>query len=239
MRPSAGASSLSSAPRKQSVTETGPSVAPASGNAPTTFFMASERMLDAQQTPTASVSESSFGIRSMGEEGSSPEADNDKDDSNSNGRRRSTIKQRKPVQRDPSMDSLGLGSFAGSDDSSPSRPPKNLSNLSSASQPLTPLSFASPTLDSSDPYSPKSMSLRSFRPSDDDSLDGRSSQAVISDDEEDEEAGPPLSASMSAPQFIMPSIMMPSRRPFTAKGHDLGRLKILLAGSSGISSLLT
>lgn len=38
----------------------------------------------------------------------------------------------------------------------------------------------------------------------------------------------------SAPQLVMPSINMPSRRPFTETGKNLGRLKILLAGNSGV-----
>ncbi|KAI5808518.1 Septin-domain-containing protein, partial [Peziza echinospora] len=36
------------------------------------------------------------------------------------------------------------------------------------------------------------------------------------------------------PQFIMPTIRMPSRRPFTDRGKRVGRLKILIAGDSGI-----
>jgi hypothetical protein len=32
----------------------------------------------------------------------------------------------------------------------------------------------------------------------------------------------------------MPSIKMPSRRPFTETGKNFGRLKILLAGHSGM-----
>ncbi|KAJ2997173.1 hypothetical protein NUW58_g735 [Xylaria curta] len=38
----------------------------------------------------------------------------------------------------------------------------------------------------------------------------------------------------SAPQLVMPSINMPSRRPFTNTGKSIGRLKILLAGNSGV-----
>ncbi|TGJ84638.1 hypothetical protein E0Z10_g4091 [Xylaria hypoxylon] len=54
-----------------------------------------------------------------------------------------------------------------------------------------------------------------------------------------ESAGEPVSTSSmlgsgSAPQLVMPSIMMPSRRPFTETGQHLGRLKILLAGDSGM-----
>lgn len=38
----------------------------------------------------------------------------------------------------------------------------------------------------------------------------------------------------SAPQLIMPSIKMPSRRPFTDEGKRMGRLKVLIAGDSGV-----
>ncbi|CAK7231316.1 hypothetical protein SCUCBS95973_007871 [Sporothrix curviconia] len=38
----------------------------------------------------------------------------------------------------------------------------------------------------------------------------------------------------SAPQLIMPSIKMPSRRPFTEAGKNMGRLKVLIAGDSGL-----
>ncbi|KAK2014675.1 hypothetical protein LZ32DRAFT_603074 [Colletotrichum eremochloae] len=50
------------------------------------------------------------------------------------------------------------------------------------------------------------------------------------------ELGQPQSASSgeAAQQFIMPTINVPSRRPFTATGKSLGRLKILLAGRSGL-----
>lgn len=37
-----------------------------------------------------------------------------------------------------------------------------------------------------------------------------------------------------AQEFIMPTIKMPARRPFTTRGKDLGRLKILVAGDSGM-----
>ncbi|KAF3901687.1 Septin-4 [Orbilia brochopaga] len=43
-----------------------------------------------------------------------------------------------------------------------------------------------------------------------------------------------LDSSVLSTQFIMPTIKMPSRRPFTTRGKDLGRLKILVAGDSGI-----
>ncbi|KAK2002150.1 heat shock protein [Colletotrichum falcatum] len=50
------------------------------------------------------------------------------------------------------------------------------------------------------------------------------------------EHGQPQSAysGEAAQQFIMPTINVPSRRPFTETGKGLGRLKILLAGRSGM-----
>ncbi|KAK1780350.1 Septin-domain-containing protein [Copromyces sp. CBS 386.78] len=43
-----------------------------------------------------------------------------------------------------------------------------------------------------------------------------------------------MMGSGSAPQLIMPSIKMPSRRPFTDQGKSMGRLKVLIAGDSGV-----
>ncbi|KAJ4292220.1 hypothetical protein N0V88_005851 [Collariella sp. IMI 366227] len=65
--------------------------------------------------------------------------------------------------------------------------------------------------------------------------------AVEDDDEEEEDHGEDPNAtgsfmmdSGSAPQLIMPSIKMPSRRPFTDEGKRMGRLKVLVAGDSGV-----
>jgi len=68
--------------------------------------------------------------------------------------------------------------------------------------------------------------------------DDAASQAILSSgDEEDEEAVVHLhqmdASQMEAPQLVMPSINMPSRRPFTERGMEIGKLKILLAGSKG------
>lgn len=37
----------------------------------------------------------------------------------------------------------------------------------------------------------------------------------------------------SQPELIMPSIKMPSRRPFTERGKGLGRFKVMVAGRKG------
>ncbi|TQN71882.1 Septin-7 [Colletotrichum shisoi] len=50
------------------------------------------------------------------------------------------------------------------------------------------------------------------------------------------EPGQPQSSYVGegAQQFIMPTINVPSRRPFTETGKSLGRLKLLMAGRSGL-----
>ena len=96
--------------------------------------------------------------------------------------------------------------------------------------PLTPLLLPSRT--TSAPSSPKSTSERSLRKSDEESIgDETGSQAIVSSGEEEPE--PPSAMLDSAPQLIMPSIKMPSRRPFTQRGKTIGRLKILVAGNQG------
>lgn len=52
--------------------------------------------------------------------------------------------------------------------------------------------------------------------------------------EADPEPLPSVMDSGSAPQLVMPSIRMPSRRPFTDEGKRIGRLKVLIAGDSGV-----
>lgn len=71
------------------------------------------------------------------------------------------------------------------------------------------------------------------------SLVGSVSENAITSDEEwgDDHAPRPILSMMdsgSAPQLVMPSIKMPSRRPFTERGKSLGRLKVLVAGRSGV-----
>lgn len=58
--------------------------------------------------------------------------------------------------------------------------------------------------------------------------DDAASQAIMSSGEEEDEHVP-----QEASQLVMPSLSLPSRRPFTEKGRHLGRLKILIAGDSG------
>ena len=104
------------------------------------------------------------------------------------------------------------------------------------------------------PSSPKSLASRQshskFSSTSDDELltnaDETGSQAILSSEEEDEHdtgrernaiAEIPHSVAEgvqdSQPELIMPSIKMPSRRPFTQRGSRLGRFKIMVAGRKG------
>jgi hypothetical protein len=64
-------------------------------------------------------------------------------------------------------------------------------------------------------------------------MDDVASQAIVSSGDEEGNPDTEMLDSGSAPQLVMPSIKMPSRRPFTEKGKNMGRLKVLIAGDSG------
>ena len=208
---------------------------------PTTFFMASESMLE--RTSTTSISsgnEANFGVQSIEEstEGFHPcneieEEDIVEGNYVQGNRRRSTIKRGLLYNRDSSVDGISQASGSNSTSSSPKRSrPRPQGSGAHTSQPLTPISFASPALGLSLPSSPKSTSTLSLRHSDEESLDEGGSQAIVSSGEEDTDAQSPVHE--ITPQLIMPSIKMPSRRPYTERGKDVGKLKILFAGDSGM-----
>ena len=141
----------------------------------------------------------------------SPSLDHDDLDSR---RRRSTIKARSPQT-----------SRRGSSHSNTSSSRAEVRSLPTASQPAFPLH--EPSL----PSSPDTRSSRSLPRSRASSGAGdNSSQAVLSSEDDE-----PVSSIVqdSAPQLIMPSIKMPSRRPFTQRGKAMGRCKIMVAGSKG------
>ncbi|KAM5458135.1 hypothetical protein MaudCBS49596_000045 [Microsporum audouinii] len=81
------------------------------------------------------------------------------------------------------------------------------------------------------PSSPKSTSTRSFRHVDDMSAVDEISYQNGGEIEDSLVESSELPDSSS--QLVMPSIKMPSRRPFTERGKAMGRLKFLLAGAPG------
>ena len=241
MRP--GADVFGRRSRKDLDATTGLTTASLAHNMPTSFCMASENELDSSSTKAFRPgSESTFGVRSLQEtihEASPSKSIRDDDEGDdegvgngSEGRRRSTLKTSlRDLTRDSSRGSVERAPVS-TGNSSPYNPSQADHSAPSMSQSFASLSSQAPL--SSMPSSPKSFSNRSFRPSDEESLDEGGSQAIVSS--EDDEVDPRSQSSIqdSAPQLIMPSIKMPSRRPFTERGKDIGRLKVLIAGDTGM-----
>lgn len=87
------------------------------------------------------------------------------------------------------------------------------------------------------PTTPRSESVQSFRLSDEESSVAweTNSQAVQSSNGDDDDKVSELDLSQERePQLVMPSISMPARRPFTARGRTMGRLKVMVVGPSGV-----
>ncbi|QSZ35014.1 hypothetical protein DSL72_007876 [Monilinia vaccinii-corymbosi] len=119
-----------------------------------------------------------------------------------------------------------------------SRSPKPPYDISGATSPARP-----PTAEASRPYTPMSLysaapgsviSSPGSRASDTESFNGDMASQAIAPGGEDEQDAPAMVDGGSAPQLVMPSIKMPSRRPFTEKGKNMGRLKLMIAGDSGV-----
>ena len=220
------------------------------GNAPTSFFLRSEEDMNKMSTSGASppqpeVEDSVYGVRSLDSSASYILSDGRPEEhGRSQGSDEAEASLLYPASRSdsPFMPELArrAAQESGSIGSSPIPPMTRLTGL------LTPLLLRSPqqgsTTDSVIPSTPKSISLRSLRLSDDEySVDEATSQALTSSgEEEDEEQN--IDATLlaqdhqaigSAPQLVMPSIRMPSRRPFTDRGKSIGKLKIIVAGARG------
>lgn len=128
-----------------------------------------------------------------------------------------------------SISSSSHSSPHASRDNSPADQRRSTHIKNNISQTPTPLSLPSPP-------SGNVPSFMNSRRNSAESLftDDAISQAIISSEEEDKEnMSSQIMDSGSMPQLIMPSIKMPSRRPFTDRGKNMGRLKVLIAGDSG------
>lgn len=120
---------------------------------------------------------------------------------------------------------------------SPTRRHVRTGSVTSLGRPFTPLRFNEHNL----PSTPRSASVRSLRLSDEEGsiIDDSASQPVhsSSDDDEilvDDTLIPSAEPLNSLPQLVMPSISMPSRRPFTERGKRIPKFKIMIAGPSGV-----
>lgn len=226
MRPIAGSEAFQPRSRKSSLADASP-VPSARSASPVTFFLrrgsqGNEANNAADVVPGQAAS--ALHTVAVALDDTTPStstiiAKNDTDEAAPSPRRRSTIKAREPT--------MSQGS------------PSAICQIQQPSQqePLTPLLVPSDT--SSLPSSPKSTSIRSLRPSEAGSVaEDTGSQAISSSGDEEPESGPSLQLAEEAPQLIMPSIKIPSRRPFTERGKRIGNFKILVAGSKGLAQCL-
>jgi hypothetical protein len=216
-----------------------------SNNGPTTFFMRSEQEMEqslAASQSTLSLGrqrDSTYGVQSLADTleaafGAESSAASNKADSRSNA-------------GSHDKHALRSGSHSSSSDSakslespltSPLRKLKRKLSSRTTSTPLTPsiVDAPSPLPASAIPSTPTSVSLRSLKLSDEEfTLDEVASQVITSSGEEDDDDDMETQqgASNSFPQLVMPSIQMPTRRPFTTKGKNMGKLKVLVAGQAG------
>lgn len=220
MRPNPAFDSASR-PRKASNDHSRPTAPSAT---PTTFFLASEADLSRRGSSTSiPLSQDPSPVRTLKE--TVDEANRKSPTRQSPNSRRDGSRRRSTI-RPKSIEHLRLEAGRSHVLAAPSS-----AGLS------TPINASSqePSLSSS----PKSFSSRSLAKSDDElTQDGNSSQAIESGDDDEPLDNTSSSMQDSAPQLIMPSIRMPSRRPFTENGRQLGKFKILVAGGRGTSVVL-
>lgn len=200
------------------------------------YFLADERTLESGEAqpirvplkPRDSLKNSSYGVESL-ETTISSLSEGSGDEDAKFDRAREKFKKNLAEKLQSVGDSRSRSpkpSYDISGTTSPTRP-----STTEASRSYTPMSSysAAPGSIISSPGS-RASDIESFN-------DDIASQAIVSG-EEDEQDVPAMMDSGSAPQLVMPSIKMPSRRPFTEKGKNMGRLKVLIAGDSGKYILL-
>lgn len=219
MRPGIGFENGESRPRKSSTAES-PSLGGDRCNAPPTTFFLSRDPEGSKSQPERAVGASSSALLVSNLQDTIQEAERSGKhtaarpaEARSGSRRRSTI-------RPGTCGQLRRGSST-----SGPEPNQPAADREITASPL-------PSRDVSLPGSPKSGSSRSFQKSDDGlTSDETGSQAIVSSEDDEEELQGVVQDSQ--PELIMPSIKMPSRRPFTQRGKRLGRFKIMVAGRKG------
>ena len=245
--------------KKQPGTDAGTTPNPGHAQPPATFFLRSER--DMQKAEEAEKSsrhqdhdeDNNYGVESLNEtlEAAFAPRSPDRPLSPSNTASEKKRKIGNPVH--PKIAAAAQRII-----SSEERPCSRTASISSPAQrPLTPsptrrrvrsesltsLGRSFTPLRASDD-STRSPSVKSVRLSDEEGsiIDDTASQALHSSSEDDDvfaddtliESASPTMAQSSIPQLVMPSISMPARRPFTERGKRIPRLRIMVAGPSGI-----
>ncbi|KAF1958901.1 hypothetical protein CC80DRAFT_468711 [Byssothecium circinans] len=241
MRPLSGGDSLPSArprSRKSSVAD----ASTVASHVPTAFFIKSEGEMEQSlastkpSEPPSKHHDSTFGVQSLAD---TLEAAFGPQGSVEHGKGANTGKLAPKPKEKSSRPSTGSPKAsrkeADSCKASPTRLLRRKPSNNTVSNPFTPLDVdsRSPAPTSAMPSTPRSISVQSLKLSDEElGLDEVASQALASSEEEEEDTT--MEGSSSFPQLVMPSIQMPARRPFTAKGKAMGKLKVLVAGEAGI-----
>lgn len=244
--------------KKQPGTDAGTAPNPGHAQPPATFFLRSEREMQRAEAEKSSRrqdhdEDNNYGVESLNdtlEAAFAPEPP-ERPSSPSNPASAKKRKIGNPVH--PKIAAAAQRII-----SSEERPSSRTSSITSPAQrPLTPsptrrrvrsesltsLGRSFTPLRTSD-GSTRSPSVKSVRLSDEEGsiIDDTASQALHSSSEDDDvfaddTMGETASLNMpqsSIPQLVMPSISMPARRPFTERGKRIPRLRIMVAGPSGI-----
>lgn len=244
MRPLPGGDALPSSIKPRSRKSSVDHAAPVASNVPTSFFMKTEGELEQSLASSSSTQtharqrDSHFGVQSLAdtlEAAFGPETVTTGKQVGSHG----SIHHGKIATRTTSHSSSA--SSTKPSDTSKTSPVRKLKRKLSSHVSCTPATphiadAPSPVPMSGISSTPSAVSLQSLKLSDDGSLaDESGSQAVMSSGEEDgANTTTQQGSSISFPQLVMPSIQMPSRRPFTTKGKAMGKLKVMVAGETGM-----
>ncbi|EKD20858.1 uncharacterized protein L3040_000962 [Drepanopeziza brunnea f. sp. 'multigermtubi'] len=206
------------------------------------YFISDEKTMEASQSRSPSglpkqrdtAKSNSYGVESLENTISSLAQDSDENDEmlhKARHNRKKNLGQRMSRKSEEDLSQPTSPSTKSSTGASRNVSPsfQRPTSQASISRPFTPLSYGSPAPPSllSSPDSRRNSDAGSL-------MDDVASQAIVSSGEEDKHLGSEMMDSGSAPQLVMPSIKMPSRRPFTERGKNMGRLKVLIAGDSGV-----
>ena len=241
MRPQLGGDALTPAvkprSRKSSVDH---AVAPPWSNVPTTFVMkradeVEQPMAPVQAAPaTARYQDGTYGVQSLadtleaafGSESTAPgkEPVNASKTGNHSARSSASVSHASSTNSVPRLDTFKADAARKLKRDFGSSAPLKLPGADVPSP--HPLSAFSST--------PRSASITSLKLSDEEfAMDDAASQAVFSSGEE-EETVETQQVPSSFPQLVMPVMQMPTRRPFTTRGKAMGKLKVMVAGETGM-----
>ncbi|KAH7405943.1 Septin-domain-containing protein [Phaeosphaeria sp. MPI-PUGE-AT-0046c] len=243
MRPLPGGDALPSSIKPRSRKSSVDHAAPVASNVPTSFFMRSEEEVEQSLASSSSIHiqarqrDSHFGVQSLADTldaAFGPETAAGKQVGSHGSKHHGMVATRTCSHSSSTSSVKPSDTFK----TSPARKPKRkLSHHASCTPSIPHIADApSPVPTFAMSSTPSAVSLQSLKLSDDDSVaDESASQAIMSSGEEEgAESTTQHISSGSFPQLVMPSIQMPSRRPFTTKGKTMGKLKVMVAGETGL-----